>query len=781
MRNILRITLGLALMVAGHEARADQAAIEGHVHDSLGRPIAGASVILQGADGKILARTTGDHNGHFVFHDIGAGTYAIVADKDSYEEGTAIVSATESSTASADLVLQTRTALDMEVVARRLDEARNMLSPQTGTSAYTIDSEAIKSLPQGGNTSFNQVLEQAPGVARDSFGQVHVRGEHANLQYRLNGILLPESISGFGQVLDSRIVDRMQLLTGALPAQYGYRTAGVVDIRTKSGAFEQGGVADFYGGSNLTAEPSVIYSGTMGKANYFLAGDFLSSDYGIESPTAKLHPLHDETKQGKGFGYVDYLLNPTNRLTVIFGTSVGQFQIPNNPGQSPSYDPTLPITAMASIDSAKLKETQLEQTHYGTVALQGTSGDWGYQVAPYMRYSQIHFRPDPVGDLDYNLVSSDVLRANLAVGLQADGSYRLNDRHTLRSGIVVQHENSANNNSSTVFPADNTGAQVAGDPFTIVDNHHKEAMEYGIYLQDEWSLTDRLTVNYGARFDQVSAYTNENQVSPRLGVVYKATDATTFHAGYARNFTPPPLELVASGSVSLFNNTTAQSEVQQADTVKAERSHSFDVGISHKLDDHWQLGLDSYYKAVKNMLDEGQFGQALVFTPFNYRIGKIYGAEATASFTAEKLTGYFNVAASRAMGKDIISSQVSFGQDELDYISNHWVHLDHDQTYTASAGLSYQVYEDTKISADALAGTGLRKGFANTQHLAPYGQINLGLTQHLPLDDKGADLRLVVVNVTDSKYEIRDGSGIGVGAPQWGPRRGFFMGMSRKF
>ncbi len=771
----------LVLLLAGtHPARAAPATIEGDVRDSLGRPIAGAAIVLEGADGRAVARATGDSGGHFVFGAVPAGTYAIVADKENFEEGTAIVSPGPSGKATAELVLPSRQALDMAVIARKLNEARNELSPETGSSAYTMDSQAIAELPQGGNTSLNQVLLQAPGIAEDSAasGNLHIRGEHANLQYRINGIVLPEGISGFGPVLDSHIVDSMQLLTGTLPAQYGDHTAGIVDIHTRSGAFEKATTLDMSGGSHDVMQPSLTTSGTDGKVNYFLSGNVLSSNDGMESPTDKINPIHDHSTQGKGFGYVDYLLNPTNRLDVIFGTSVSQYQIPNNPGQSPGFA----VAGAGIVDSASLTESQTEQTHYATIALQGTSGEWGYQLAPYLLYSQVHFRPDPVGDLEYNGVAADVLRADTAVGLQADGSVRLGDRHTLRAGIVTQHDAAAADNSSSVLAADANGNQTADTtPFTITDNHHKESMRAGIYLQDEWKLTDRLTMNYGARFDQLDAYVDENQLSPRLGFVYKPTDSTTLHAGYARTFTPPPLELISAGSVALFNLTTAASAVQQSDPVKAERANSFDAGITQKLGDHWQVGLDGYDKFVKNLLDEGQFGQALVLTPFNYAKGKIYGLEATASYTADKLTGYANFAASRALGKDIISGQTTFGQDELDYISGHWVHLDHDQTFTGSAGLSYQVLENTKASADAVIGSGLRNGFANTGHLPLYDVYNLGLVQHVPIDANGVDVRFAVLNVLDSQYELRDGTGIGVGAPQWGARRAFTMGLSRTF
>jgi len=128
------------------------------------------------------------------------------------------------------------TDLDAVTVSAQLDQARNALSPDIGSSQYQITAEDIQNLPLGASTPLNQVLLQAPGVVQDSYGGVHVRGDHANLQYRLNGVLLPESISGFGQTLDARAIKRIRLMDGALPAQFGERTAAVVDITTRSGA-----------------------------------------------------------------------------------------------------------------------------------------------------------------------------------------------------------------------------------------------------------------------------------------------------------------------------------------------------------------------------------------------------------------------------------------------------------------------------------------------------------------------------------------------------------------
>ena len=157
----------------------------------------------------------------------------------------------------------------MAVVAQRLNKARNSLSPETGGSVYRFSEQAIQDLPQGSNTSLNQVLLQAPGVVQDSFGQLHVRGDHANLQYRINGVQLPEGITGFGQVLSPRFAQSISLLTGALPAEFGLRTAGVIDIKTKDGLLENGGDVEFYGGQRSTIQPSFEYGGSNRQVQLF--------------------------------------------------------------------------------------------------------------------------------------------------------------------------------------------------------------------------------------------------------------------------------------------------------------------------------------------------------------------------------------------------------------------------------------------------------------------------------------------------------------------------------
>jgi len=674
--------------------------------------------------------------------------------------------------------------LNLDVIAKALDVAREQIESSLGASTYKFTRSAVENQPQGDNAPLNQVLLQAPGVAQDSFGQLHVRNDHANLQFRINGVQLPEGINVFGQALETRLANSVALITGALPAQYGFRTAGIIDIQSKTGTREPGGSMSIYGGQKGWVQPSFEWGGRVGQVDYFVTGEYLHNGIGVENPSNSFNPLHDQTDQGRGFAYISGIIDPTTRLTAILGTSHTQFQIPNRPNQMPGLG--LTVTGISDFDSAALNENQRQITHYGILALQKKIGDLDFQVSAFQRYSSAYFTPDPLGDLLFNGIAQTAYRRSIATGTQGDGSYRLTSDHTLRAGYFMQGERSTFAINSGVLPLGPDGSQLSDQPFSIPDSGGKTGWLYGVYLQDEWKPFANLTVNFGARFDLVDEFTHEKQLSPRINLVWEPVEGTTLHAGYARYFTPPPFELIANPSLALLASTSAAPAVTQNDPAKAERSHYFDVGAEQLVLPGLKVGLDAYYKITKNLIDEGQFGAAILLTPFNYARGYTEGIEMTASYDIDNWSFYSNFAVSKNQGEDIISSQFNFSPDDLTYIANHFIYTDHNQTYTASGGLAYTVpWTKTKLSASMLFGSGLRASIPTVPNGASepnYTQVNVSILQKIDTGIyQGLEARLDVINLFDLKYQIRNGTGVGVGAPQFGPRRTILAGLTQRF
>ena len=779
----------LALMLAAPIAKA--ATITASVDDSTGKPIANAAVTLKDIQGNVLASAKTDARGRAVFADVAAGRYTLsaVPTKDAPVQQSVSVAATDTPTvqlpAAGVVTLNT-----LQVTAQRLNDARLELSPKVGTTVYSVDEQFIGNLAVGENTPMNEVLIQLPGVAQDSkaSGSLHVRGEHADVQYRINGVQLPEGITGFGQSVDTRFVNKIDFVDGALPAQYGQRTAGIVEIQTKEGDVDFGGSAGILGGSYDTVQPSFELLGSKGPFSYYVTGNYLSNNLGIENPTPSKNAIHDHTEQTKGFAYLSDILDDHTRLSAMLGTYLGRFQIPNNPGQTPSFDlegVSDIETGFNGLPSAELNDNQREVNNFAVIALQQTLGKLNYQASFYTQYSELHYTPDVAGDLIYTGVASNTLRSNSANGIQFDASYPVADNHTLRFGGTYTNQHTRSDNTVGVFPADANGNQTSNNPIDIVDNSSKNGNLVGLYVQDEWHVIAPLTINYGIRFDHVAAFTDEHQYSPRINASYELTPQTAIHAGFSRYFSPPPQELASQQSIDLYLGTTNAPQVPVSDPVRAERASYYDLGVIENFTSSFTVGLDGYYKQVTNLLDEGQFGQALILTPFNYAQGYQEGVELSATYNRDNWSGYLNFAVSKAKGKDIISGQSTFAPDELAYIADHYIYLDHDQRYSLASGLSYR-FGESRINGDLIYGSGLRNtpdGTPPNSGTVPnYTTVNLSLTHDWAGTPIGTvEGRLAVINVFDKSYLLRDGTGVGVGAPQYGIRRAIYAGLSTRF
>ena len=698
------------------------------------------------------------------------------------------------------------------VTAHRLDSARESIKPSLGASTYSLGEQAIQNLPGSDNQPIQDIILQMPGVSQDQFGQFHVRDEHNGVQYRLNGVIIPESIAVFGQMLSPRLIERMDLVTGTLPAQYGLRTAGILDITTKSGLKDSTTVS-LYGGSHETIEPSVQLSGSSGASTWFVSGDYKHSDLGINNVNGNAQAIHDRTNQFNGFGYIDRILGDNDRIALTGGYANQHFQIPNPAGQVGAQvdasGAAVAVNGVTRFASEQLNETQLQTFGFAALSWLHSAGAFSSQASLFGRVASLDYRPDYTGELLFNGIAQAAVKREASFGLQLDSVYKLGDAHTLRFGGFFEQDRSHSYTDTAAFPT--TGdvydptvfgpgqtlfgylpGAINGPPQNLTFATHVTQRTYSVYVQDEWHPLAHLVVNYGARFDENDGPRNERQLSPRANLVWSPSGGFTGHAGFARYFSPAPFELVAGANLAQLANTTLAPGIRQNDATYAQRESSWAVGFEQKLGGGLTLGLDGYYRTLTNMVDEGQFGAPIILTPFNYAHGRIYGAELSVQYARGGLTAYANLAVAKAQGTQIDSNQYNFNASDLAYIATHWIYLDHNQTITGSAGAAYRwvngALAGSRVSADLVTGSGLRDAApppANTAYLITPNGASLPnyATFNLSFGHKfvaaGIDAHLDVQNLFDKVYAIRNGTGVGVGAPSFGPRRGVFVGFSK--
>jgi outer membrane receptor protein involved in Fe transport len=803
-------------------------AIEGVAADAQGQPLPGVQLILHATGGRVVKRATSEPDGRYRFTGIAAGDYSIAGEKAGFATTTAAVTVTARERVSADLTLAPITLFspspaaaptppspqpgappveieEINVVAKRLEAVRAAIEPRIGASTYTVNSQEIEAQPGGANNTLNQVLLQAPGVSQDaeSAGGIHVRNEMQPVEFRINGIPLPIGLSFFGQGLSPRFANSFSLITGALPAQYGLSTSGIVDIQTKSGLFAPGGFVSMYGGGYNTLQPSGEYGGSVDGYNYYVSGDFLSTNHGIDGVTPAVTQIHDQSEQVHAFAYLDKIIDGENRVTAIGGLFNGRFEIPDNPAT-----PTFPgITFLNGIpvsdyNPALLDERQNETSQFGVLSYLHSGPEVDFRISAFTKYSTLHFRRDPtLSDIAFNGISQNALLKSFANGVQVDAVGKIADDHTLRSGLFMSGERFTSQTISSVLVQD--GVDESGDPTfgstpatsfpsEILASIGKTGWSYSAWLQDEWKIVPDLTVNYGARFDGVSQFVVGSQVSPRLNSVWQATPTTVFHAGYARLFTPPPFQQGPAENLAQlndFNNTGLTTSGATPSTLNSplqiERANLFDVGASQNLFDSLKIGLDLYYKFARNGVDFGQFGAPIITIPFNYRIVANRGVELTTTYENGPFSYYGNLAIAQQQAKGITSAQFNFSPDDLAYIDTNSIVTDHSQLMTASSGLSY-TWEGTRLSADLLAGTGTRTtrpgGPPNGGTLPSYAQVNLGVSHRFELPGLGAlKVRFDVINLFDEIYLLRSSTSLGAFSPAFAPRRTFYAGITKEF
>ncbi len=766
--------------------------VRGFVQNQDLRRIPQAVVQVKDQEGNPVATAVTDDAGEFAVTVLQEGTYSVSAVQETYRSEYVIVKIGTEPLPPIRLTLALTQEIALEVVSP-LPPIQYKASSET----YSVSRKDIEALPRGNNSELHDVLLTIPSATYGALKQLHIRQDHANLQFRIDGVPIPDTVSStFTDVITPRAWERADIILGGMEAQYGWRTAAVIDITSKSGTRPGFGSLQMFGGSNETLNPSFEYGGTVGeKFRYYVLNSYTSTNRGIEPPTLGHSVFHGQSERNQTYLRGDYQHDNHNNFTWLFLNSVAKYQIPTTPGlvvnpdvlallraQNPAFNP---------VASQAIDENQKEHNQYAHMVWRhDLNASNFFSLAGYFRQTRAIFRTDPfnvlvhVADPAEPFSAADQDRMAYSGGVRLDYTYVHSKEHLIKTGFQIDRTQAINKTRLFAFQRDPVTSAPVGNVLGLNADNRLIGWRQEFWLQDQWTPNEHWTFNLGVRGDAIQYQMSEGQVSPRVGVTYKYDNANVFHAFYGRLFTPPNLEAISFAKLNAVG-TTAEPENLTNNTVRAERSHYFEVGSYHALTSWATLELTGYYKLNRYHSDAGQFGTTPLLNFFAFERGWQRGIDGALKLqVTDNLTARGNVAWGQCKGYGLQSGHFLLEQKEIEDINSPGgVFCDHMQLLTSSAVVSYKILERTTISGQMLYGSGLRTAEnegakTNSTHSPSYTVYNLSINHVIPLpwDRQKFLIGFDVINLLDQKYFINQGEGsIGLGVAHAGMPRSFFF------
>lgn len=767
--------------------------ISGFVHDSAGNPLSG-TVELQTLEGKKINEVSISSDGTYQFPSVQFGDYQIKAKSSLLESSAEVIHVTSGGNSTADLQVQNSQEMVVQVKAKR-----RMVQNSASTSSVEMNQESIKVLPQGDQVRLPRLIANTtPGVVQGAFGQMFIRGNHANIQYQIDGIQMPESPSNtFGEALSPRNIDHMEVITGGIPAEYGERLGAVVNVVTKSGPETPGGNIELnYGAFNRTS-PALSYGGSneSGNFHYFFSANYSRTDRGLDSPQpASLNDLtqggkelvHNSANANNQFVKLDWLLNNNDKLTVTLFNAYNFYQIPNYPSNYAETDwifhnGTIYNDEHFIYTPSYTDNTQTEMNDYIQAIWKHTISPTSFlQVASYYKYSYMNYQNDPVNDLimvdnaDHasEIVSFKQNRHVNTVGAKLDYSARPDDRNLFKAGLQVQ----AAQSSGFVTVLQKDASNLAN---TIESTNADPNMGYSenVYVQDDFTIAKPLVLNAGIRFSATqfnfSGLTpSDYMFQPRVGLNYMASETTKLHIFYGKLFQPSPLENLRM----TYSNLNPGAGLAPYD-VKAEKDDYYEAGIAQQFLGTQVAALNVYYKNATNLLDDAQLLNTAIAQPYNYAQGYSAGLEfSVRGKLNEDWSEFANYSYGISQGKGVSGGIFALKAGEMP--GPGYQFLDHVQLHTVSSGLTY-AKNNFWGTVQGLYGSGLRTGPANSRNLPGHFTMDFTVGYQFKGKDFWSNWRtsLDVLNAFDNVYPITIANGFN--GSHYAAGREFFIRVSK--
>jgi outer membrane cobalamin receptor len=778
---VLVLSLSLSF-IPGLPLAANLGFIEGTVGEATGTPVGAAQVKLMARDGRAVDEQTTDEKGHFEFKQVPFGRYQVVATKPDGTEVTESVSVAASEVRSVDLHFAPSFGEEITVTAPR---PKAPAPTQEASSASTVDRRDIEDRPKGDSATVNEVLGSQPGFVYDAFGNLYARGNHANIQYQIDGVPLPDSVSGlFGGFMASSLIENMELITGGLGAEYGDRLAAVVNLNTRQPSSEGEGELKLTYGSFGTANPSVLAGKRFDNFSILVGGSYERSDRALDPPAVE-PILHDRGDEERGFVRLDLDLSEEDHFTFLGNFARNFYQIPLDPTVTPCTEPSLPDCGRPPDQYGNPSppfiplDTNSTETERDLFALLSYRHDYAtrasFRASAYYRNSYGFLFGDAEDALgptaDPGATTSDVTRRANHLGGTTEYLVRLGGSQVVRIGGELD-ELLGSDDFSAYTRNDLLGEL---DPSkTVRGSDTSRATTGGIYVTDRAAL-GKLTVNAGLRldlfrvsFENSTDKSTQTGIGPRLGAAYAFTPSTVAHAFFGLMWMPPPV-LDTPAAARILGAVPANAPVPF--DLRPERDRYAELGVESRVIPELTLKLTVWGKLSDDQLDDVEVGNTNLVAPYNFEQGRAAGSEAGAVLVLSRwLNAFGNLAYEQAEGRGIATAQYLFSAADL--ANGNWQTLDHAQTWTVNAGATVKD-GGTLFSALANYGSGLRTGPLNNEHVPGHVVVDVTLAHEFSSAPLKPSVAIDVVNLFDSLYAYRISNGFN--GSHWAPERSMYL------
>ncbi len=691
--------------------------VQGTVKDESGALVPNATVTITQPVTAYKQTVKTDAQGTFKLVNVPFNTYKVSAEATGFQLIEQSLDLESAVPANIDLTLGVAAAAANVTVT---DDSSAMVEADR-TSSDTDISQTLLERPTGAAPSrgIESIVASTPGFVADDNGRMHPRGSESQVQYVVDGVPVTDNLSAiFSTSLDTRTLRTVEVLTGGIPAEFGDKLAGVINVNTRSGLESptQGGL-NFSGGSFSTGEIGADFSTHTKKFGFLTNLSATTSQRYLDPPT--LDNFHNFGRTGKGFFRLDYQFSQNDNLHGTFTFGGSNFQIPNRFEQE-----------LAGQDERERLRDNSQNITYQHIFSPNTVGQFSF----FNRHGTAKLLSNP---LSTPVVATQARTLQNIGGLASLALTR--GTHNIKFGgqvtITPVREN------FTFYPTtpfndlvDENGNIIpnpvnafnAANPFIF--NDRRTGRTLSAYIQDRFTVFKNFTLDAGLRYDNYKLVIKESGFSPRLGFAYFIPRTqTTFRVSYNRFFQPPPAEnllLASSQQAFAISPIAVLGGASSVRPILIDKENVYEAGVQQALTRLFRLNLTVYQKRIVNYSDKDQFFETGVIFPIAISGGRVTGEELRLESTdIHGFRTFISFANSRAYGVTPISGGLFLGENPRDLQHTGLKFpADHDQrnelqfqvSYNHPSGL-YAIFNgryDSGVPTDVVPGTTLAEFIA---------------------------------------------------------------------